>query len=295
MRNSIFVMLVCAFAIFGMSTDLAAKDGPIVVKNGSGVSEFNLVFVRSNWKEILTDCALNCVQSSEEFSLLRSLIEAEPNETAKLVFQDSRQLGNELYKTDKEVGAVVYLNQDLLWTDAERTEPYDQGAAAELLTRIYSLHVQGDLRVTKSLAAKMAYLVKTKVQRSKFLFGNISVVEAVLWKLKSDDQLILQTFSGDSFYVTAAVLKQLECAAYKPTVRFFNPRWMALSELNHQEKTLYARLQAGLKWSCGIEEFLSSVDVTIVLKTEKEISDFQKKPEGELIFVKDSEQVEVDE
>ena len=95
-------------------------DGPVIVGNGGGTSEYSVVFVHQNLKQMLDDCAnFSCSFSLDEYQIFSQVIYGAISKY-ELNFGNTENMGNRLFGF---MGKGVWINQDLLWLDADKTIP----------------------------------------------------------------------------------------------------------------------------------------------------------------------------
>jgi hypothetical protein len=248
-----------ALAFFLIS---CSSSGPIIVGGGGGESEYSLIFSYRNLYEIIQECqGISCPLTVEE-STTASKILARAKAPPKPVFKNHTALGNHLYEIRAN---EVWFNLDLLWTDKDKTVPFDLPTAAALWVEILGEVTHIASNEIKSLQTKVASSLREHTVRLASDLEPGETFEILLWQRDNGDRLFIRDPLFQTIDVTEAFLAQPLCDQGTPnSLHVFSPTIVsALPIENDSHQTVIINFSFGSKWLCGNKTNSASLLTTI--------------------------------
>lgn len=240
------------FTLLAFCFSLTAQSGPIIV-GGAGEGEYSVTFVHKNINLILNDCLdFSCTLSSSQRALLVQISSSHILSFAP-VFKSSREMTT-LFLV-RPLQNEVYINQDKLWTDSDRTLAFDVGDALTLWIQIVGHELGIDDQKVKNVAQIAAESLKNQVQRGGVSLEDRQTFEFLLWQRGSETRFLARDPAMQSVGLTELINgRSLNCSARVSNTRIYSPTWGTLSEGTNQN-TLNATLHFGISWTCADKHF----------------------------------------
>lgn len=235
-------------------TGFQIEAGPILVGQGTGQSEYSLIFARANLPELFRSCGSVCALSTEQRALLKNLGERGAKPPAA-VFKTRVDLGEQVFRLENN-GSEVWFNQDVLWLDGARTIPYSIPFATivwvDVLVSQMPLAVsEADLEQVRT---ELVLLLSQRMIRIPGTMAGVQVLEALVWKSDVQDKFFIRNAEFENYDFTQAIQDSLACpiAARLNQLRISTVRWTLLTR-ESDEGRLRIRLDTMLNWRCGEE------------------------------------------
>lgn len=229
-----------------------AIQGPILVGQGGGQSEFSLVFAHQNLNLFLSTClSATCQLSTVEKSRLRVLLNRFKIRPPQAVFKSTNELGTMLFAVDS-VANSVDINKDLLWLDAGGTIAYDIPSAVVFwLDVLAQLDPSSSKALDSELKAKVHLRILDKLSKAQVNFNSGNNFEALVWRQQSaHDRLFIRDSEFNSFDFTPLILSGELCFAGRPSaLRINTVRWAWLNPRG--ETALRMGLELIMNWDCS--------------------------------------------
>lgn len=241
------VFFFAAMAVFDFERSAALGDGPIIVRGG-GEGEYSVIFAHAHLAELARDCALTSCGFSRDESELFSGLSPSLRAPPRPLLKGKAEMGERLFSFE---GADVWINQDLLWVDAEKSEAYDLAEAFVLWIRISCARQGLDSRVFAPIVAKARMALKAETQRGQIASSDKQTFEFLLWRNGSgSDRLAVRDPALNSMDLSRAVSSHLGCGS-ESLVKYFAPAWIPAFETLEDPDRILLTLNFGVKWSCG--------------------------------------------
>lgn len=200
MLKQITSILVLTFAL--QTTAFAA--GPIIVGNGNGEAEFNVLIAQRNVSEVLEQCfALNSCQASLD-SVTRAQVSTAVSDFRGLniLFDSNNALAGKTYQVNSAQGTLT-LNRDLLFLKEQARGLNYEEAVAYLVQVYFDAGNSGILKddflsLLKQTAQEMSRFIEFSVldaQKLKLLFftsGQLSMSLTYRTELLDQQSLVLK-------------------------------------------------------------------------------------------------------
>ena len=215
--------------------------GPVIVGSGGGASEYSIIFARSSFAKMLEECAISCELSAVDQQVLLQLQKITGLPAA--IFKNQKDLGSRVYEIH---GQEVWINQDLLWLDADHSIPYDVAEAVALWLEIAE-QVSGQPAAASSIQEKARILFRKQIQRGNIELAKDQVFEFILWKSSSEDHLVARDPFMQTLEVSGAAKEIIDCEERDSRQQFFSPTWLPMESQND----IVLNLNFGVKWTCG--------------------------------------------
>jgi len=246
--------------------------GPIIVGNGAGEGEYSVVFVRANLVQILEECAnVSCHLNNDEHKKLL-LLQKQAAKAPAPVIKTSSEISGKRFELH---GKEVWINSDSLWSDGQKTIPYDVGDAADLWIHILAedLHLNADS--LNGIGQKIQQSLANETHRGSLDIDNAGTVEFILWSREDSDTLVIRDPSLGTIDLSPAIAKAIQCA--QPVApRFYSPAWMTLV-------TRQITLQFGVDWTCQGKSYSSRGITSVQLLDHEQKTSFD--PSSVYIYV----------
>jgi hypothetical protein len=256
--------ILASFFLFILPLQAISGDGPIGVGNGGGSSEYSIVFTHNNLVELLNDCAnFSCTLDREEHIILWQIINYAVVDTTALKFGSTSEVGNALYKI---VLDTVWVNQDLLWIDSQKTIPYSVGDALGLWVTILADRYDITNPLVKTVSEKVAATMQQNMGRGKYDAPNDLTFEFVQWnKLDNKDLLVIRDPFLTTVNVSELIANEIQCTDANSEVSVFSPSWIPIGFPQADEDVILS-LDFGLRTTCGVKKRQSSARIIITAK-----------------------------
>lgn len=233
-------------------TGFQSSAGPIIVGQGTGQSEYTLIFARTNLPELLRSCLNVCALSSEQTSVLKTLIDQAGNPPVA-IFKTSSELESQVYRLNLD-NREVWFNQDELWLDVARTVAFDIPNATRLWVDILGAAnlPTGNRKHLEHIKNELALILSQRFIRIPGLMVGEPVLEALVWKSDVQDKFFIRNSEFENYDFTPVIQGFLGCAqGTTPTqLRINGTRWTLLTR-EFDEGRLRVRLDTVLTWRCG--------------------------------------------
>lgn len=248
----LFLIFVISFSVQTFAAPNAS--GPIIVGGGAGEGEFSVIFVRSNLKQIIEECAaISCHLDSADQQLLKN-ISKNSEHPPEIFFTDSTILNEKIFEIR---GQHVLINQEKLWTDVEKTKAYSVADAGALWIQI--LATWNDVPTsTQVIREALTLSLITETRRSKLELDPQKTVEFILWKNKTQDILVVRDPALESIDLSDSISHALKCSS-PSEIRLYSPSWMPTNwNFPVFANDHHLTLQFGISWRCGKQSFSSN-------------------------------------
>jgi len=240
------------FCLFVLFFPIWTFSGPIIVGGGAGESEFSVLFVHSYLQQIVEECgSFSCPLTNEEKTFFQDLVR-DVKSSPSAIFKTSQDLKDRLFEIHD---SVVWINQELLWKDAQKNLAYDIGDAAELWLKILAEKNQIDLSLKPSLVEKLKKSLMHESMRSQLNLDLMGTTEFILWKSDKADLLVLRDPALTTVVFTPLIAAALKCSEEPKALRVYSPAWMLVP--SGETNRIDISLQFGVSWTCENQSYSS--------------------------------------
>ena len=250
-----------------MITPVKLLAGPILVGSGAGKGEFSVVFTHKLFGEILSECIeVRCSLSDNEKQEVKPYVEYDlPN----LHFLKKKELKEKEYELR---GSDLFINQDRLWLNEEKTKPYDVPEAMILWLRVLS-----NEQLNGSIYDKMRKDLRASVLRGHVVQKKSRFEYLIIERQNEESLFQMMDSTGQSFLLNDLISSKIQCEKGSPKgLSFISPAFRT-----HPGSEI-VRLSTIIDYTCGETPQRRFTDILAGLKRV-----------GEKTFVFDPDTLEI--
>lgn len=235
--------------------------GPIIVGGGAGQSEFSVAFVRTSLDQLIKDCfEISCKFSAEKKARLQK-IQVKAQKPPVAFFRTSKDMGDHLFLL-KDDAINVLINQDLLWLDQAKTQPYEMSDAAKLWVDILAVNESFDANDLQDLKDGLAESIAGVTERQSAELSDGNEFESVVWRSPrgGDDRTFIRDPNLNLIEVSKDIEKAFECTN-REGLTVYNLSWLSATDISTEtEKRMVLRLNFVTTRKCsGVKRTVNGI------------------------------------
>lgn len=228
----------------------SSSDGPILVGQGTGESEYSLAFARLNLAELLRSCVGVCPLDDGQRAFLDRLIQMAP--FAPEAFYEISGAGH-VFRFGNEAKTSVIFNHSHLWQDPEGKVAYDIPYAVGVWVDVLMFKSRFLIPAYKdSVKTEVVAALRQRIQRVEATVQQKTPFVAMTWKGKTSDRLYIRNGAFENFELTPKIATALGCEGGAATEVVINS--VRFSEiLTESDTSLNVRMETTQNFNCGVE------------------------------------------
>jgi hypothetical protein len=244
-----FTRILAVLALVAVSA-CSKNDGPILVGQGTGESEYSLAFARMNLVELLRSCNGVCVLDQSQRAFLDDITKlAAKAPVAHFEINGSQNM----YRFTNPKYTDVVFNHNQLWQDADHKVafdiPYAVGVWIDVL--MYTKLVKS-AESADSVKFEIVNVLRQRIQRVEATYEQKTPFVAMTWKGKSADRLYIRNAVFENTEVTPKLAVSMGCDGGTATEIVINSvRFSSITE--DTDGSLSVLMETTQNFNCALD------------------------------------------